>query len=392
MISKKIYRADGSTSRFLSDFIIRSSAYARPYVYIFDDTLNQDGSEDVLQDGSTLQDNWSYPSNLWKRGADLPKSNDLTTEDMWQIVDNSLLYYTTPLSGTTVWLEVASTTAEFGETLTQPSIERAEAAADESELSAAEAAAQVVLAQAQVALAEAEVQLAKNEVLNAQDEVANAQAEVVNAHLEVWKAEAERRTSTSYALEEEDVIVSRVTSNGDGTFTYTPTSPAEYSSKHWAAKSEAIANATIDSLGDVDTTGKINGDSLVWNSTSGLWEASSIAVPTPTFTITDTMNEGQKVIDGLITNYNAEYVYNITADSGTISDVSGSTFSYTAPDIDDGGILAPYTDTIRVSCTFGFFVSPEATKSITYIYVPIAEDSAVTFNFATDTENSQGFE
>jgi len=127
MISKKKFSADGSVKRFLSDFIIRSSNYARPYCYYYDNTLNPDGSEDVLQD---VGSDWSFPDNLYKRGSDGPKSEDLVTVTSWQIVDNSILFFDTPLSGSTIWTEVATTSEEFGETLTAPSVERAEAAAD----------------------------------------------------------------------------------------------------------------------------------------------------------------------------------------------------------------------------------------------------------------------
>ena len=61
MISRKLFRADGSTGRFLSDFIIRSVQFARPYVYVFNNTLPADGTGDVLQDVGAA---WSYPDNL----------------------------------------------------------------------------------------------------------------------------------------------------------------------------------------------------------------------------------------------------------------------------------------------------------------------------------------
>jgi hypothetical protein len=217
----------------------------------------------------------------------------------------------------------------------------------------------------------------------------SASSSATTAQLKAWESEAERLTADSYANQQEDVYVVSYTSNGDGTFSQSDTT--DYSSYHWSQKSQHTAGDTIDVLGDVDTTGKIDGDSLVWNSTTGMWEASSISVPTPTITITTTMNEGQTVTDGSITNYNSNFSYTIEADSGTISSVSGSSFRYTAPDIIDGGVSAPYTDTIRITATFGFFTSQEATKVITYVYVPLVADSAVTFSFATDTENNTGW-
>lgn len=62
-----------------------------------------------------------------------------------------------------------------------------------------------------------------------------ASSSATQAQLSEWEAEAERLTADSYATEAEDTFVNLVTSNGDGTFTYTPTT--DYSALHWAAKS-----------------------------------------------------------------------------------------------------------------------------------------------------------
>jgi len=64
------------------------------------------------------------------------------------------------------------------------------------------------------------------------DDAANSAIEasgsVDNARLEAWNAEAEALTSYSYAVQPEDVFVNIYSSNGDGSFTATPTS--DYSS------------------------------------------------------------------------------------------------------------------------------------------------------------------
>ena len=136
MISKKSFNADGITTRFLSDFIIRNEQYARPYVFIYDNTLPADGTGDVLQDGTTDQANWRYPDNIWKRGATTPKSEDLVPVDKWQVVDNSVLFFSAPLLASIVYLEVATTQTEFGDTLVAPSL----SAALEAEANAAASA------------------------------------------------------------------------------------------------------------------------------------------------------------------------------------------------------------------------------------------------------------
>lgn len=141
MISKKIFLGDGTTSRFLPDFIVRSENYARPYVYIYDNTLDPGGTEDKLVDGTTDQANWSWPDNIWKRGSDLPKSGDIVTADKWEVVDNSIAFYSAPIADTTVWTEVATTSEEFGDTLVAADVIAAEASASAAAGSADAAAA-----------------------------------------------------------------------------------------------------------------------------------------------------------------------------------------------------------------------------------------------------------
>ena len=69
MISSKIFNADGTNRRYLSDFIIRSEQFCRVYVYKYDDTLAGDGSEDHLED---IGNPWSWPDNVYVRGNDAP--------------------------------------------------------------------------------------------------------------------------------------------------------------------------------------------------------------------------------------------------------------------------------------------------------------------------------
>jgi hypothetical protein len=63
-----------------------------------------------------------------------------------------------------------------------------------------------------------------------------AEGHATQAQLYEWEAEAEKLTADSYANQDEDVPVDIYTSNGDGTFTATPTNPPEYSSYHWSKK------------------------------------------------------------------------------------------------------------------------------------------------------------
>jgi len=181
MISKKSYIADGNTNRFLSDFIIRSSQFARPYIYIYDNTLPSDGTGDILVDGSINQADWSYPDNIWKRGANAPASFDLVTVDKWQVVDNSILFYTNPVMGSTIWVEVATTADEFGETLAQPSVEKAEEAALQAQNSAASASASATTSSAGASSASASAANAATSEANALVSENNAKTSELNA-------------------------------------------------------------------------------------------------------------------------------------------------------------------------------------------------------------------
>lgn len=75
------------------------------------------------------------------------------------------------------------------------------------------------------------------------------------SQLKAWEAEAERLTADSYATEAEDVPVKIVTSNGDGTFTYTDTYPVEYSSLHWSNKSAENSGAASTTTYNNSTSG-----------------------------------------------------------------------------------------------------------------------------------------
>ena len=131
MVSKKVTIADGSNNRFLSDFIIRSDQFCRVWVYKYDSTLPSDGSGDHLEDDTSV---WAFPDNLYVRGENIPTdTEDLVTLSKFDLVDNSILFYATPTSNTIVWLEVSTTPEEFGDSLTQPSVEQAEEAADRAE-------------------------------------------------------------------------------------------------------------------------------------------------------------------------------------------------------------------------------------------------------------------
>lgn len=105
----------------------------------------------------------------------------------------------------------------------------------------------------------AEILLADDNAAIATTKATLATTSATNAQLREWEAEASELTALSYANEAEDVPVNIVTSDGDGTFTYTPQAGV-YSSKHYKLKAEAsalsindIIVATIEDLSTIDT-------------------------------------------------------------------------------------------------------------------------------------------
>jgi len=87
--------------------------------------------------------------------------------------------------------------------------------------------------------------------------------------LDKWIAHASVLTAESYATEAEDVEVNIVTSDGDGTFTYTPQTGV-YSSLHWAAEAGAGTPTTFTPILSGNATGTALTDLVVtvdnWNS------------------------------------------------------------------------------------------------------------------------------
>ena len=80
-------------------------------------------------------------------------------------------------------------------------------------------------------------------IIAASTHATNAAASATSAELSEWEAEAWKMTAQSYATEAEDVLVNLWTSDGDGTFTPTPTTV--YSALHHAAKSQAFSLTAV---------------------------------------------------------------------------------------------------------------------------------------------------
>lgn len=108
------------------------------------------------------------------------------------------------------------------------------------------------VAQAAAVIAEG----ARDAAIAARDEATQAASDSgVSAEVALqasYEATAKEMTAASYAEEDEDVPVIIYTSNGDGTYTGTPTLPAQYSAKHWKLKAELLVS-TIDTANVLNT-------------------------------------------------------------------------------------------------------------------------------------------
>ena len=107
--------------------------------------------------------------------------------------------------------------------------------------------------------ADADATTATTKAGEANTSAINALASETASELSEWESEASRLTAVSYATEAEDVVVNIVTSDGDGTYTYTPQTGV-YSALHHelkAATFNPVLYATLDSPALVNPT--ING-------------------------------------------------------------------------------------------------------------------------------------
>ncbi len=121
------------------------------------------------------------------------------------------------------------------------------------------------------------------------------------------------------------------------------------------------------------------------------------SIPAPKLTVP---GSDENPTSGTILNENAEktfsvndfidtMVVNVTADIGTISEASGGSFKYTAPDVTDDADIA---DVIRVRYSLGPIVSETQNINVTVKYLPAVADEAIINNdFATNAEVSSEY-
>lgn len=146
----------------------------------------------------------------------------------------------------------------------------AESAANAAGVSETNAAAsEVATAADAIATAADVVTIAGSEAATSADavqtalDVISSGTNATNAQLEAWNAEAEAITADSYAIQEEDVFVNIYTSDGDGTFTATPTT--DYSAYHWSVKAASAAGG-----GEANTASNLGAGTGVFGTKSGV--------------------------------------------------------------------------------------------------------------------------
>jgi len=108
-------------------------------------------------------------------------------------------------------------------------------------------------------------------------------------------------------------------------------------------------------------------------------------VETPTFSIATSVTENNTLV-GTITNYDAAGTYHISADIGSITYTSGSTFSYVAP-----SVAADSTAVINIYSTVAGSNSAIANKNITVLNIVITADAAVVISSFSDYELNEGW-
>jgi len=112
------------------------------------------------------------------------------------------------------------------------------------------------------------------------------------------------------------------------------------------------------------------------------------ALPTPTVTLASTVIEGN-TIPGTITNYDAANTYNITVDVGTITNISGGTFTY-AP----GMVNADIHATVSVVANNSLIASSApATLDVLVTNIPYVTDGLIiNNNFSTNSLIDIGYQ
>ncbi len=160
---------------------------------------------------------------------------EIIDESTYQVIDDSIVFTTAP-TGAYLVMQVATTPTELLSSPTENSL----ILAIRDEISAvAQGVVNIEIVGDNIdnvnkvgAISDSIEDVTKEPL---RQSILDAELNATNAQLRAWEAQAIKMTADSYATEPEDTFVKVYTSNGDGTFSSTPTT--EYSALHYASKS-----------------------------------------------------------------------------------------------------------------------------------------------------------
>ena len=253
MVSTKIFTGDGSTKIFPIEFEIKGEDYIQ--IWLDNVAVNDRTTYDIINNSIVFLNDY-IPDNGVKveivvattaqEIADLNAPSS-TVQVVVDNIDNLIDISDQVISNMNEILQ-ADDNATIATTKASEASNSAIASNDSANDSASSASE--ALAYRNTALTyRNEAETFKNTAGNSADtateqadiattKASEASTSATNAQLEAWIAEAKQLTADSYATEAEDTFVNLVTSNGDGTFTYTPTT--EYSALHHSLKARTF--------------------------------------------------------------------------------------------------------------------------------------------------------
>ena len=240
-LQSSFYPVDGSTRTYPQSKFIASKQHADVYIRDFgtNDWNIIDKTEWVLVNNSVVLDVAIDADDYDQIEIRVADTADELADSMSDIaVVASLAEQIEAIASE----PLKSAVEEIGSEPLKTAVLNAESNATSAASSASDAATSESNAASSASAAATSESNASTSESNASTSESNATTSASTAQLKAWEAHAEYLTSASYADEAEDTPVNIYTSNGDGTFTATPTSPAEYSSYHWKKKAESVAS------------------------------------------------------------------------------------------------------------------------------------------------------
>ena len=152
----------------------------------------------------------------------------------------------------------------------------------------------------------------------------------------------------------------------------------------------AVVN--LDDLEDVNDTAKVDGDTLVWNATAGLWLAGAGIPKTdaPTFNETTVAMIQNESYDVLITNYSSTATYTPVSSDDLVATASITADVMTIISADLTADNQAIISVTALEPDFGDSVATTVTANITY--VPFVESTVINNDFQGNAYYVDGFD